>query len=278
MEISMVTNHLMFNRALHIELLEIGIIKGDKEWQYRNVSSPFHRLYYIHEGEVIIRDSNADDDPIEYRLKAGDFYLIRSDTTMDYYAENPFKKSYVHLQYALYGSTDILAHCEAIVKLKLQRSIIEDFIRLTQDHSFESYLKGKSTLSLILAHVLKEINVQELAIFQKDHPYRPLLTYMEQNIDARMSVDEMADYCDQSVSDFSRKFKRYIGGSPKSYLHNLVLNKSRLLLATTDRSVKQIAAELGYSDSLYFSRFFKKYNGISPLQYRKKQMPMLYHK
>jgi AraC-like DNA-binding protein len=91
-------------------------------------------------------------------------------------------------------------------------------------------------------------------------------------MDVRFTVDLMAKKCGQSVSDFTRKFKKTTGLSPKAYLHNVLLNKSKVLLATTNKSVKEIAYSLGYKDSLYFSRFFSKYCGISPISYRKSQM------
>ena len=46
---------------------------------------------------------------------------------------------------------------------------------------------------------------------------------------------------------------------------------AELLLVTTDKPIKQIAIELGFDDSSYFTKTFKRYAGITPLEYRQNQ-------
>lgn len=56
--------------------------------------------------------------------------------------------------------------------------------------------------------------------------------------------------------------------SPMDYFIHLKLQKACLLLYTDDIKVKDIALLVGYDDPYYFSRLFKKYQGLSPDQYR----------
>jgi len=63
-------------------------------------------------------------------------------------------------------------------------------------------------------------------------------------------------------------FKREIGMAPNDYRQRLRIKQSCDLLSRTDEHVTDIAMNMGYSSSQYFSRVFKKYTGFTPLKYR----------
>ena len=67
----------------------------------------------------------------------------------------------------------------------------------------------------------------------------------------------------------SELFSKDTGMSIKSYLTEKRMQWAALMLQEPERSVKNIAASCGFDDSLYFSRAFSKYFGVSPQQYRK---------
>jgi AraC family transcriptional regulator of arabinose operon len=73
-----------------------------------------------------------------------------------------------------------------------------------------------------------------------------------------------------ALLQFSDLFKRHYGTSPMAYFSELRMQRARELLSFTKMSVKEIAAELGFDDPLYFSRAFKKVSGMSPRDYRLK--------
>ncbi len=53
-----------------------------------------------------------------------------------------------------------------------------------------------------------------------------------------------------------------------TYLTTMRMQKAKALLAGTDRPITDIAFEVGYNDSNYFSTAFRKHEGLSPRQYR----------
>ena len=71
-----------------------------------------------------------------------------------------------------------------------------------------------------------------------------------------------------SVSRIEHIFKETTGMSIKQYHIKLRMNKARYLLKRTDLSISKIAETIGYTDSLYFSKLFKKHVGCSPKKYR----------
>ena len=71
----------------------------------------------------------------------------------------------------------------------------------------------------------------------------------------------------------SKIFKEETGESPINYLIKIRLEKARDILIKDDNSsIKSIANEVGYEDAYHFSKLFKKYYGISPLYYRKREV------
>ena len=81
-------------------------------------------------------------------------------------------------------------------------------------------------------------------------------------------LGSVADHFDLSLNNLSQQFKRYLGISPAKYITILRIDKAKELLTKTDKSVKEIAFEIGYSDSSVFVRNFKSATAFTPIQYR----------
>ena len=71
-----------------------------------------------------------------------------------------------------------------------------------------------------------------------------------------------------SVSHYSALFRRATGYGALEYQTRLRMGAARELLDTTDRPVASVAAQVGFSDALYFSRQFRRIHGMSPTEYR----------
>ena len=82
------------------------------------------------------------------------------------------------------------------------------------------------------------------------------------------TVEELANMCNTSVSQFRRKFKKNTGMLPKEYIEELKLRHSADMLLASNLSVKKIAKRFGYRDPFHFSRRFKHRFGVSPEHYR----------
>jgi AraC family transcriptional regulator of arabinose operon len=93
--------------------------------------------------------------------------------------------------------------------------------------------------------------------------------YMKENLEKKLSLQDMADYTGYSASHFSMIFKKEAGHSPLSYFNLLKIQYACRLLSTTDMRINQICFKVGISDNYYFSRLFIKLMGMSPREYRK---------
>ncbi len=71
-----------------------------------------------------------------------------------------------------------------------------------------------------------------------------------------------------SPNYFSSVFKKELDQSAVNYITEVRMEKAREYLKDTELSVIEIAENVGYEDSQYFFRVFKKTTGVTPLQYR----------
>lgn len=95
------------------------------------------------------------------------------------------------------------------------------------------------------------------------------IVYMEKHYKEQPSLEEVASHAGFSAGYFSRLFHSQLGMPYNTYLNNIQLRHVRILLATTDMSVLEIAHETGYCHSEYLSAQFKKKTGMTPSQYRR---------
>ena len=93
--------------------------------------------------------------------------------------------------------------------------------------------------------------------------------YFNDHYNEAISIEDYAQSRGMSVSWFLRNFKQVTKQSPMQYILALRINNAVSLLETTDYTMAEIAAIIGYDNPLYFSRIFKKQKGISPSDYRK---------
>lgn len=82
-------------------------------------------------------------------------------------------------------------------------------------------------------------------------------------------MEELAAEACMSKDYFIKIFRQELGVTPVQFIINDKLMKAKLMLASTNLTIKEIAYSLGYSDTSYFIRLFKKHHKLSPLQYRK---------
>jgi AraC family transcriptional regulator of arabinose operon len=91
---------------------------------------------------------------------------------------------------------------------------------------------------------------------------------VREHLAAPVSVPALASLAGFSPSHFSARFRTVTGHSVTEYVQRLRMARARQLLITSDRTVADIAAAMGYPNPFYFSRHFRTVNGLSPRDFR----------
>ncbi|MFS0727461.1 helix-turn-helix domain-containing protein [Paenibacillus sp. 1P07SE] len=153
----------------------------------------------------------------------------------------------------------VLTHTPAVVTLLSQME------QLGEQSSDAAYFRSQS-LFYELLHLIS------LAPAPQDKPahdaVRMTVDYMDSHYMNDLQVGTLPEMANLTPSAYCRAFKKSVGCSPGTYLTKLRIRKAKELLRVTSRStLKEIAQSVGYSDELYFSRVFKKSEGVSPTVY-----------
>ena len=133
---------------------------------------------------------------------------------------------------------------------------------------FESYARI-FLVKLILKYGLQEEEYNFSKSFTAQH-YKQVLDYIAINYGDNILLEDMAAEANLSPSHFSRLFKQTIGQSPYQFLMAYRVEQAKKMLGKPNALMIDIALYCGFSDQAHFSRTFKKIEGLTPKQYRKK--------
>ncbi|MGZ9583668.1 helix-turn-helix domain-containing protein [Paenibacillus marinisediminis] len=102
----------------------------------------------------------------------------------------------------------------------------------------------------------------------KAKKFNDILTYIHEHYDEELSIDYFAETLNMSVGHFSRTFKEEVGEKYVDYIAKYRLMRAKEMLLTTDWKIDDIAEKVGYWGRNSFIRMFRRYEGITPAQYR----------
>jgi len=223
-------------------------------------------------GYVVVNDKKT-------HLRAGELLIIPRGCKHTYWAarENPWSIYWMH-----FLGEDSNYYVDRIPEVATpvahDPSVREEAVRLFRD-CLETLEDGYTLPALIYAaqsakHILSVLLFRNPAL-----PMNPsikgrgldrdaTIEYMRSRLSENVRLEEFAQEAGLSVSHFSEVFREMVHQSPMAYFTQLKIRAACRLLDLTDKSVKAVALDIGYSDPYYFSRVFKKIMGISPEKYR----------
>ncbi|WP_411169223.1 helix-turn-helix transcriptional regulator [Clostridium sp. MB05] len=159
----------------------------------------------------------------------------------------------------------------------LSKEIIKDKIIKIALHDVYNFFY----LNIIKCNSLVELQELEIKMFEKytvqiinnmeitsNFAVNRILHYLHMHVENYFSLNEMAGELNNSPSYLSSLFSKTMGISIVDYIHDLKINRAKILLKTTSKNILEISQLLGYCDSSHFSKKFKEKQGVSPLSYR----------
>lgn len=138
------------------------------------------------------------------------------------------------------------------------------------DYSYETLLLLGISQAMMLAIILASTKFSdengkniEKRVFQS-------INYMKANITQTFTLEQLAENVNVSSSHYSALFKHQVHNSPIAFFNNLKMQRACELFNGGQHNISRVANQLGFEDSYYFSRIFKKIVGTSPSEYLKK--------
>ncbi len=114
--------------------------------------------------------------------------------------------------------------------------------------------------------------------FQKDHNDSRIITtqkWIEKNYANNCNINSIAKKSGMSLRAFERRFKTATGDTPLVYLQRVRVEIAKRFLETNNKTFNEITYEVGYEDTSFFRKVFKKHTGLLPKEYKRKFQPSL---
>lgn len=275
---------------LQLYTLNVGLAHHHADWNWKNVRSPFARLYCVIEGtaQIVLPQGLA-------ALQPGHLYFIPPYTTHSYVCDSDFTHYYIHIHEEKKDGDSLMEDWHFPVEIECQPLDVELCERLCAinpqmrlEHSnpatydnhatymhnlqqnlnrpFHDKVESRGILFLLMSRFIKLASPK---ISSEDARIKTVLKYLRKDISQDTSIRSLATMACMSKDHFIRVFKQETGDTPNAYITKRKVEQAESMLINTDLSVKTIAMRLAYDDSAYFVRVFKKITGLSPQQYRK---------
>ena len=151
--------------------------------------------------------------------------------------------------------------------------VIENIIYCYYENDIAYELELKSLLfkffSLLYKNDLieKHQNKNNLTI-NTTNKIKLVLNYINDHYSEDISINTLADLCEYSEYHFMRFFKKHIGLTCIQYINNLRLEKSSILLTSTNNAIMDISLEVGFDNLSYFNKLFKRKYNLTPKEFR----------
>jgi AraC-like DNA-binding protein/mannose-6-phosphate isomerase-like protein (cupin superfamily) len=245
------------------------------QYHYRHRSHGVNQNILIYctkgQGWVKIREK-------KYTLSAGDFVLLPAGTPHEYAADEQAPWTIYWLHFKGTDSTEFVDmmlkkmgdHVASISFQENRLQLFEEIYKsLERGYSLDNICYATLSLQYFLGSCCFDNNY--LVTSQKTDSISLCVNYLQKNIDKPLSLHDIANTVNLSVSHFASVFKRSTGFSVIEYFNQLKTQKACQYLQFTDLRINEVADRLGIEDPHYFSRMFTKIVGMSPNKYRNRK-------
>lgn len=273
----------------HPKLLKAGIAYHDADWNWKNVRSPFFRIYYVVKGEASIEVKGK-----LYELRQGNIYVIPPFVLHSTSCTGKFVHYYIHVYNDVAEEGDLFAEYDIPVCIHNVESTMPMFARILElnpdlqltesnplmydnnrglqesilmghKRSFKTHLETRSIIYLIILELLKQSKYKERLY---DSRIKRAIEYINAHLSEPHTTTALANLACISTEHFIRLFKKAVNYSPIQYVNNKRMERAQVMLVTSDMPVGRIAEEVGFHDLAYFVKSFKKLTGMSPSRYK----------
>lgn len=121
----------------------------------------------------------------------------------------------------------------------------------------------RSTLMEILYTILQHSEIN----YSSRQKIETLLTYINQHLHEKISIEMLAQMAELSPDYLSAQFKSITGFTIIQYINKCRIDQAKIMLLNDGMRIKDVAAKVGFCDEFYFSKLFKKHEGISPVHF-----------
>lgn len=270
-------------------MLNVGYVRHHADWNWKEVCSPFTRIYLVTEGEATVYMHEK-----RVKLTPDNLYIIPANVKHSYECSGLFCHFYLHMFETHNSGSNFIDFYEFPSKVQgceLDRILFEEMCQRHPEASlpasdpraydnkatFSSYMQRcnempmcekvmiEGFIGILLSRFLRHAKARA---WTNDSRITKLLKYINQNLYGDIDIDKLASIACVTKPYLIRLFKRNFGIPPLQFINKKKMEKAQLLLITEDMTIKELAYQLGFNDQSYFNRLFKRTYNTTPQEYR----------
>ncbi len=255
---------------LNSKLLYISMSKYQGDWNSIPHSHYFSELFYVVSGKgTFLLDGQT------FQIEANDLIIVPPNTehTEQSLDASPLEYIVLGIEGITFLDTD-LSNSRIIYNYSKKAELLNILNMILEEVRCES-----PGYSLVCQHLLDVLLIQiircqklvpaSISAVKMNRECGQVKQYLDSNYADNISLDSLAAFTHVNKYYLAHAFTKYAGLSPISYLNAKRLQVGMELLESTDHSIAEIAASIGFSSQSYFSQVFKKETGMTPNNYRK---------
>ncbi len=247
---------------------------GGTEWQghiIREEGYYWHQILFCSGGSGILKYDNT-----FFRITNNCIFFLPADHPHEYYPEETkWDTSYV--AFDGYACRDIFSELDMngpmVIRVDdsgpIKRLYDRIFVALKSDKVYGNYTCSGLVYSYILEFHRLASDSAVKGGAEKSDILMPALNYIDENFREDFSIASLAEISGVSQQYLCRIFKQTMNLRPNEYITRRRLTEAKRLLSDTDIPVAEVSARSGFSDAGYFCTVFRRYESMTPVEYRK---------
>ena len=220
---------------------------------------------------------NSKGESLSYQIKSGQGFMIFPNQVCTYIADNKLPWEYVWIEFDGLRARETvslagLSPDQPVYKARykdIAETMVNEMLYII-NHREESPFHLIGHLYLFIDSFVRSSTSTQIGMGNRlrDFYIKEAFSFIEQNFQNDISVEDIAASCGLNRSYFGKIFHETTGKSPQAFLISYRMTKAAELLKLTELSIADIGNAVGYPNQLHFSRAFKNVYGIPPRQWR----------
>lgn len=261
------------NRGFEDDILELGYCYSGET---KIISLPDNKEYIIKAGDIFVYKMLNDLEYFEFKYRECKTISIHMNFSAIKNAINPIWKDKFIIDWQQNINEILEENVLIIEKSSYELKKIAEQIELVSIDNIMGYMKLKLKTIEFITTLFEEKISRNSTKNSKDKEQKIINKAKEiinKDLENPLSIKVLASNLNISVYKLQKGFKNITGNTVYEYIKKERIEKAKYLLEYTSMTVIQIANEIGYENPSKFSNVFKQYNDITPLKYRKLNVP-----
>ena len=200
-------------------------------------------------------------------VEAGQLFVLAANEGHMYSSDPKDPMGLVWVEFSGGNSSQLASHILDLGGSIYEGTVFKEVVELCTAVLYQAKQQGPKISNLLYQMLMCVCDHVEVDIKLNSINHR-ILKYIDENIDRRLTLAEVAAAFSYHPAYFSSRFSKMMGISFAKYVMNRKISHACYLLDTTNWSVERISQELGFCDISHFIQRFKAHEGMTPIAYR----------